>query len=282
MALRTLLAPLLLLGLALAGCSDAPEDGGGTTVAPPGERPALRGFVLDAALRPLEGAEVTVATANATARTDAGGHYAFASLAGGGAIVVVAQAPGFVPLGKSVQLSAGNTTLLNFTLEAVPTATPYMEKLSFNGFVACRWSVVANEEENPGDCSTPGHENADRWQFNVDPGVAGVVVEVAWEANNPASEYLRMTVETVGLGDQDAVLSEVEGKSVLRAAVTQAQGEKYYPEGGTVRVQVKAATGADEQEQAAGVGFTVEQDFQAIASIFYVEPPDPTYSATSG
>ena len=270
--------PLLAaVALVLSGCSGGTGDGGPAPA--PQDGPALRGYVLDNALRPLEGVELSIATANATARTDAGGHYAFARLPEGAALVVVAEADGYLPLGKSVELSPGNTTLLNFTLEPVPALKPYMEKLSFNGFTACRWSAVTEGQESPGDCSTPGHENDDRWQFNVGPDVAGIVVETVWVPNAPSADYLRVVVETVGLGDQDAVLAEVEGKSVLRAAVTEEQGRRYYPQGGTVRVQVLAGTGADEQEQAAGIGFVAEQDFQVVASVFYVSPPDPTYSA---
>lgn len=262
----------------LAGCATHPATPGAETE---GDAPILQGYVLDPALRPLAGANITIAAVNATTVTDHNGHYAFRDLPGTEALVAVAEMPGYVPLGRSVQLSAGNSTMLNFTMVPVPTAKPYVEQQQFKGFLSCQAVLTANDNNNGADCGTSTTTNRNIWEFNVGSNVAGIVLETAWTPKSQLAQFLNATVETVGLGDQDAQLSAVEGASILRAQVTHDQSLKYYPEGGTVRIKINAATATKEQEQAAGLGLAAEQEFQIIASIFYVTPPDPTFSAAT-
>ncbi|HLF16777.1 MAG TPA: carboxypeptidase-like regulatory domain-containing protein [Candidatus Thermoplasmatota archaeon] len=276
--------PLLLLaGAALAGCSG---DGGSGeadgTDAPPSGPPALSGWVFDPAIHPVAGANLTIASANATAVSDAGGRYAFATdLPLDELLVVVTQAPGYTTLSKSVTLSARGPTLLNFTLERVPVLLPTNETQDFNGFISCK-AVVTSGENTVVDCGAVAGQTENVWDFNVGPNLAGVVLEVEWAEGTPLAEALNLTVETVGFGDSDATLAWAEGPSILRAQVNQAQGRAFYGDGGTVRAIVTPASNADQEETAIGAGATVQQDFHVIASIFYVEPPPPTFSAGNG
>lgn len=90
-----------------------------------------------------------------------------------------------------------------------------------------------------------------------------------------------MTVKTVGLGDQDAVLARVEGGSILKAQVSQLQAAKYFPAGGTVRVTVSPGPKVEQEEISSGASVALQQDFDLIETAFYIDPPSPTFSAVS-
>jgi hypothetical protein len=274
------LAPLCILALLLAGCGAKPGPGG----VPAGpEAPLLQGYVFDQAVHPVARANVTVqgvgvAGRNATAATGPDGHYAFRALPVEQRLVVIVQAAGLKSLSKQVALSAGNSTLLNFTLEAVPSAKPYSEPVGFNGYIACETSATAQGQTQTSDCG--GTANRRVWVFNVNPGCKGIVIETAWTPATPGAQFLHAVVSTVGLGDQQAVLSEVTDKPVLRAVVGQAQCEKYFPQGGTVQVVWSADANAASQEAAAGAAAVVNQDFRAVATAFFVTPPPPDFSSS--
>jgi hypothetical protein len=272
--------PIALLVL-LAGCGA--KTGGAAGHAPAGqEAPLLQGYVFDQAVHPVVNANVTVQGVgvggrNATAATASDGHYAFRALPVEQALVVTVQAAGLKSLSKQVALSAGNSTLLNFTLEAVPSQKPYNEPVGFNGFIACETSATAQGQTQTTDCG--GTSNKRVWVFNVNPGCKGIVIETQWTPTTPGAQYLHAKVETVGLGDQQAVLSEVTDGSVLRAIVGQAQCEKYFPQGGTVQVTWSADANAANQEAGAGTAAVLNQDFRAVATAFFVDPPPPDYSS---
>jgi hypothetical protein len=272
---------LSLLLLLLAGC-------GGKTASPIGDAPAgglplLQGYIFDQAVRPVANANVTiqgvgVSARNATAATSADGHYAFPALPVEERLVVIVQAAGLKSLSKQVSLSRGNSTMLNFTLEPVPSQKPYNEPIGFNGFIACETSTTAQGQTQTTDCG--GTANHRVWVFNVNPGCKGIVIETQWTPASPAAQFLHLNVQTVGLGDQQAVLAEVTGGSVLRAQVGQAQCEKYFPQGGTLQVLWSADANAANQEAGAGAAAAVNQDFRAVATAFFVEPPPADFSTS--
>ncbi|MEA3202922.1 MAG: Carboxypeptidase regulatory-like domain [Thermoplasmata archaeon] len=270
----------LALCLLLAGCGGKAGTGGGAAGAH--EAPLLQGYVFDAAVRPVANANVTiqgvgVTGRNATAATAADGHYAFHALPVDQRLVVIVQAAGLKSLSKQVSLSSGNSTMLNFTLDAVPTQKPYSEPVGFNGFIGCETATTAQGQTQTTDCG--GTLNRRVWVFNVNPGCTGIVIETAWVPTSPAAQFLHAVVSTVGLGDQQAVLAEVTDASVLKAVVGQAQCEKYYPQGGTVQVVWSADANAANQEAGVGAAAAFQQDFRAVATAFFVAPPPPDFSA---
>jgi hypothetical protein len=275
------IATLAILLLLLPGCggkagdsTDGPSSAAGL--------PLLQGYVFDQAVRPVANANVTiqgvgVAARNATAATAQDGHYAFPALPVEERLVVTVQAPGLKSLSKQVSLSAGNSTLLNFTLEAVPTKKPYSEPIGFNGFLSCETTVTAEDQTHPVDCGDTTNHRV--WVFNVNPGCTGIILDTKWAPTSPTAQFLHVTVQTVGLGDQNAVLAEVTGASVLRAQVGQAQCQKYFPQGGTIQVVWRADPNAADQEAGVGVAATVQQDFKAVATAFFVATPPPDFSS---
>jgi hypothetical protein len=278
--MRAVAASALFL-LLLSGCGGKSATPG--AAAGGQDLPLLQGYVFDQAVHPVPNANVTiqgvgVSGRNATAATASDGHYAFRALPVDQPLVVTVQAGGLKSLSKQVSLSTGNSTLLNFTLEPVPTQTPYQEAIGFNGFISCETSATANGQTQTTDCG--GTTNKRVWVFNVNPACKGIIIETQWTASSPAAQFLHASVETVGLGDQQAILSEVTGSSVLRSQVTQGQCERYFPQGGTLQVLWSADANAADQESMVGAAAAVQQDFRAVATSFFVTPPPPDYSAS--
>ncbi len=275
---RAALAILALL--LLAGCSSpgTAADGAKNSEA----LPILQGYIVDSAIRPVEGARISVIgttgpVSNATATSGSDGHYAFTTLPSQVALLVSAEKTGFKGMTKGLSVSAGNSTLLNFTLEAVPKLLPTHDERRFAGFLACEVIVETNSGTNRNDCSNGMSTRL--LEFNVASNLAGIVIETQWTPRSPTAQYLNVTVETVGLGDQDAELARYQGPSPLKVVVGQAAAHKYYSAGGTVRVTWSGGTNIDDLEAGAGAAVMLEQDFASIYTCFYVAPPDPNYTA---
>lgn len=283
MRLQPLLAIAAVAALAVAGCSGGKGDDGDESASPgAGSLPMLHGYVFDPALRPLEGATVTVLDTNSTGVTNDEGFFGFSELPLEQFLVVVATMDGFVAGSKQVTLTADGPVRLNFTLEPVPVQTPYMQVIDHKLLVECQIGIVANDQNSSLGCGT-GTQDVDSWDIAVGEDLAGAVIEVYWEPVTTAAASVGARLETLELGQLNLILSEVVGTSPLRLSVPQLQAERYYGAGGLMRLTVFAAPNADENEAGVGASVLVEQGLTAYASLFYVAPPDPAYTiANSG
>ena len=274
-----LLAVVAVLAMALAGCSGAKdEEGGAAPQAGDTDIPMLHGFVFDPAIRPLEGVTVKVLDTNATTVTDDDGFFGFDGLPVEQFLVIVASVDGFVPGSKQVTLAADAPVRLNFTLEPVPVRTPFMQVDKHELVVDCQVGTVASGQNNTYACGTGASEGEDFWDIAVAPDLAGAVVEVYWEPTTDAASSIGARLETLELGQLNLILSEVVGTSPLRLSVPQLAAERYYTGGGLMRLTVFAAPNADENEAGIGASVLLEQGITAYASLFYVAPPDPSYT----
>lgn len=281
--LAPLLAPLLALFVVLAGCAGTTPTVGPAEVPPAAQtlgQAKLAGWVTDPTVAPVAGARVSAQGTNASTTTDEGGRFALDALPPEVPLVVVAEAPGYRVASKSLTLAADTPTLLNFTLEPIPAKVPHHEVIPLAGFLACQAAAITVEEERHLDCGTEDPNNKGNLEIAVGPDTAGIVFELQWDPGTPAAKFLSLTIETVGFGDQDAVLSRVQGQSVLRAQVNAHQAERYYAgSGGIVRATIEAGVDPDEEESTVGASVHVQQNFQLFVGVFYVESPDPTYTA---
>ncbi len=274
---------LLLLPALLAGCSssdkpetsDTPADDGNTS---PASLEVLGGWVFDPALAPVVGAEVSIPALNQSTKANDQGHYGFKSLPYDQVLVIVVQATGFESTSKAVTLTQDTILQLNFTLAPVSEKVAYNERLSFNGLISCDGVVKVQNNPNNIECRISGGVDERVWEFTVKPDVAGIVVEIFWDAGTPAAEHLNLTVETVGFGNFDEILSGNEGGSILRAQVNRFQSERFYTQGGIVRVTVDVGRNTADDETGSGAGVAIQQDFEAFATVFYVDGPPPGYS----
>ena len=272
------LAFVALAAVVLAGCSGGKAaDHGKEPAAPAGGLPMLRGFVFDDALRPMAGVTVKVLENNASAVTGDQGDYRFAALPTDQFLVIVANKSGFLSSSKQVTLSPQQPVLLNFTLSPVPVAVQSIDKLKQELIVECEVGVVANSQNNTMPCGT-GTQGKQAWEIAVGPKLEGAVVEVFWTPTTQAAASGGAKLETLELGQLNLVLGEVVGEGPLRIFVPQTTAERYYVSGGLMRLTVHAAPNAAETEAGVGASAFVNQKMTAYASLFYGQPPDPTYT----
>lgn len=276
---------VLVLSLLLSGCGGKSADSDSTSPAPgPQDVPVLSGYVLDPSVSPVVGGTVSIHGTNASAVTSADGGYRFDEVPVAVPIVVIVEAPGFITSSKSVTVPEDSFMVLNFTLAPIPVKKPYFEYFPVDGFLSCQVAVVGPGQSELTDCSMGVDANNKQFiDFNVNPDLAGVVLELEWQPGSSAAETLNITVETVNFGDSDKVVANAIGPSVLRTQVPESIARQYYGgAGGTIRVRVSAGAEPASQEANAGASGHVQQEFTLHISTFYVNGPDPNYSALSG
>lgn len=281
---RARLIPALaaVAAMALAGCSGGPGIPAGIPLDAGGDPlPTLHGIVVDEAIRPLPGALVRfLGEDDVSAVTDEVGEYAIHEPTGRAhAVLVSASKPGFLPRTQQVQVSGHLSAKLGFVLEADPSVVPRVDVLQERGSLGCRATVAAY----PGgfDCS-PCLYDCDfadseyMWPINPTPGLAGVVVEVHWEALTPASAHLTAAVRAPVLGGPDGsfgeVVAEATGTSPLVLQIPE-DVARAMPRWSAIYLLVGLA---DDQGDVPA-GLAQDQSFDAFASLFYVDPAPPGY-----
>ncbi len=143
-----LLAGLLLVALALAGCSDG--DGGepkgsdfftGTdtpVVQATATTGGIRGVVVDDTITPIKGATVTVSPGDHVLETDGNGLFAVSGLEPGD-YIVSASHPLYNQIQQTTTVVAGDSDPAPVKLQLLRQifATPYMTNEKFEGYIVC-------------------------------------------------------------------------------------------------------------------------------------------------
>lgn len=274
-------AACLVTLLLLAGCSNAKDQEDGTSTGEASGNEPLSGFVFDAAIQPIAGANVSIPSLGVATTTNEKGRYGFAELPYDASMTVITQADGFQPTSKSLQVVQGTAMHVNFTLERVPVKTPFHDTDSFQGIINCNGVAKAEGERHEIPCGLVaqglGVDNR-VWEFQVDPELTGLVVELFWKQDTEFARHLNLTIETMGFGDQDKVIFSEEGESVLRGQIGAFDARRFYSGGGMVRVAVDIGRNTAADEVNAGVGFAAQQTFEVFATEFYVAPPPPSFT----
>lgn len=139
------------VALLLAGCSDAApqDDAAGVDfsdldLSASATTGIIRGVVVDDAIRPLAGADITVNPGGLTTRSDDNGRFGFDGLAAG-VYFLSATRLGFDSMQSSVDVVAGvsEPAILRILLTALPGTEPYVEALTFNGFLTFGAAIFA-------------------------------------------------------------------------------------------------------------------------------------------
>lgn len=273
----------LALATLLAGCTTAPPAPAGIPVDEAGRAlPTLQGIVVDAAIRPLAGATVRLLGTDVDATTDTDGHYEIHRPTGRAEDVLAAAfMEGFVPLTHRVQLSGHRSASLDFVLETDPTVVPHVEVLQFRGMLGCRVAASGAVVFESISCDPP-ELNAPRdapkpwiWYVNPTPGFAGAVVELDWEAESPSTQSLRARLDGPVMGGLEApIVAQATGESPLRLEVPEAAA-RAFPRWSALRLVVELTPEAAGDPAAAA---SVEQRFDAYATVFYVDPAPPGYT----
>jgi hypothetical protein len=184
------LATGLLLAAALAGCSgdDGGQDGlriGSRTVsvsaAPQDGKGAVAGVVVDEAIRPVPGANVSVAGA-VVARSGDDGVFVLVDVEPG-TLVMTVSAPGFLEIQTTAEVAAGQTASVRVLLARDDRPVPYHVTHSHDGFMQA-WGGIGQyyvEESVPGGTATC----TCRVYFALEPNATMLVYEAYWEGNVP-------------------------------------------------------------------------------------------------
>lgn len=186
------------LALLLSGCADAPassdgpEDGlleannSDTTG-------AISGVVVDEAVRPIEGATVTLTATQASTTTDVEGRFVFSDLEPG-TYFLTAVAPRHLEAQTSIEVVAEQTSTARFSLLGDGLPDPYHQTQHFQGLITFHATVAWAQAEWMLDTyagiTTPACEQC-VFTFSSPEIPTGHLFEATWEPNleDPRGPY---------------------------------------------------------------------------------------------
>lgn len=265
--MRPALATCMVL---LAGCSNSPSpDLPSASV--------LEGFVLDEALRPIDGARVDAHALDLSATVDDQGHFLL-DVATRDAVTLTASAAGFQSESLAASVAGGVVT---FQLDRVSGVVPRVVVESYNGYLQCA-VVVIEEGGDPQHhrgvrCSDVMEDDRRRWGVHLPVNVTAVVVELDWDHASSWSNTLMMSA-TIG-GEP---VGFAEGLSVLRMQIAQESLRRAAAAGETEMLVVVDAGAGDTEQEEGSVGIFTDQAFTLYATHFINQPADPGYSIEGG
>lgn len=291
-------AAVAVLALALAGCFGAGDGAGPQEQAP--TTGVLHGVVVDAAIRPLAGVNVTVQMPDGSQRgddSDLDGRWAFPGL-DPGVYAVEARLAGYLPQRTQGNVSTGepDPTGVRIVLEVNQTVTANVEAYVFDGYLQCSVTAVAvrqacdaDEALRPVCGDLPCGDLSEDKFLAVHPvgrpGMAWIQSELSWDPSSDLGESLRAVP---GARDPASGLVQdfegVEGPAPLVVTLTGevatalaiGNGKDYavrvfssYNEG-TAPPCLPAPAGCPW-----GVGAAVQQRFGMVTHVFYgYAPPE--------
>lgn len=275
--------PLLLLLALLAGCSKPAVPEGIPESATGEALPTVHGFVVDETIRPLAGAEVRFLGTDIKAFTDEDGAYRiFEPVDEAYAALVTAFKPGYWPRTAHVQVSGHVSARLDFGLALNQYLVPHTAADEHRGFARCDAKVRMGAQGYDHDCQ--GMERNERsgevpgwmWEINPTPGFAGAVIQVAWNPAWPDTERLHLWLVAPMAGGQGGqVIEDVTAASPVRFEV----GEEFaraMADWTSIRLHVDLPESGG-SVPVATAAFGRDQLYEAVATLFYVDPAPPGY-----
>lgn len=293
---------VLLLLVAWAGCVDkaAEDDVNPAKNAPAGPTTGfLRGVVVDEAIRPIEGAVVTVrqnGTEHAVLTTDIDGNFGVGKLDAGNYTLNVTK-PGFLDREVSARVEAGVQIpdAIRVTLIPIPVDAAFVWPIVWNGQIACgttlqNWCAALN--------LVTGVQvfNDESFRFLFDEFMAYertpdmLQVEFVWEANTEVSKwaYAAFWASTWDEWNEclctPNILSIEEGDQYILVKVgadVMTEFDVGFSRG--VGVGVSAGSGLLDPESLDPTKLTVmvNQPFEAFMHVFYGCVPDEAWRFTT-
>lgn len=150
----SLSAIALLSAALLAGCVSKATDSSQTSSSTVGaaapeltvdqQTGGIRGVVVDAAITPVVGAKVAMATGGLSTASDKSGLFTFSGLKPGDYFFTVSK-PGYTTVQGTATVKAGVATppVVKVEIDRVPGKQPYIESYKLNGFYECAFSFGA-------------------------------------------------------------------------------------------------------------------------------------------
>jgi len=296
----------LVLSVLVAGC--AAKSGGAGSGSGAGESSlaaaqplgtgAVRGVVVDEAIRPVPNATVALSGnhVNKTVATAADGIFEFDAVPPGTYFLRVTSLL-FGPVQSAVAVDAGKVSTPKVQLQHLFAQAPYHESTKFDGFIQCGYSVsgaissiCVNDYTHfvgPTTCPQCEHLVDSRGTiFTVGAGWQTQVDEMFWDPS--ASGTSAEMAETISFyprvashwycqaGGPSPVLMRLE----VNVTCEQSQGTPQpFPPEGLNNTYIFASTSAPAGQPAS---FTVSQRFTMILSTFYYGKPPAGWSFVAG
>lgn len=301
----------------LAGCAD---DGGGAAPATGPVAPSapglgsLIGVVVDAAIRPIDGATVTLAKPDggeASQETGADGTFAFADLQPG-AYVVKAYHPSYSQAQSSAEVVADvdDPPMVRILLDRLFEQDPYAELIKFDGYLACSYSFPVGSTcvndytrlncivSPPAPCLCPGGclrdynvsqaaGNIREFVVPIGPGWQQALFETVWEPTaQGTSPELTISVSYATRVSTSHYFAGMSGPSPMRLQMD--LGEK--ADGANAPEGEPEAVGPEGRDDVfvffnngGGPGsLTINQPFQHFLTTFYYGVPPDGWSFVAG
>jgi hypothetical protein len=295
-AAASLAAGLFLLGL-LSGCASKASGSGdlqladGKTVdlaaAAQGQESADRGVisgvVVDPAIRPIAGANLTVVGQGLAARADASGIFVVPNLKPG-LYTVAARAAGFLPVQTTAEVKAGETTKVRIAMDVDRTPVPFHSPtVKFKGFYNVGSGLFDEVgtldvwNRSVGPARTPESATCTCvFGFDMDGNFTTIVVEAAWTPS-PAKPDLP---DPANLGPTEMTWA-FKPDAGKEPPLTFCYGSPCASHmwGGNVSADARHVT-LHFWSDASWV--TVNQDFEAFVTIFYNGAAPPDWAFTKG
>lgn len=315
--MRVPAALLVALLALLAGCSDSPpaqttnqteEDFG---VAPTATTGILLGVVVDETITPIKDVQVKIRLqtgSDASKQTDSEGRFAFGDLPPGD-YFISASHPQYGSAQATAAVVAGedDPAITKIQLTRLFSQEPYMETISFDGFLACAYSFglsstcvndytrVTGEQCLPtGECYCAGGclrdqelakqgGNIREYVSVIGPGWQSIIFEMTWEPTSDLGEELGVTVSYYSRPDAAHWYGSEGGPSPVRLQLDTGVEHDTAQQGAGDHTIVPA-NGTEELFTffGAGSGLTVNQQFRSFQTTFYYAIPPEGWSFVNG
>lgn len=222
---------VLLVSASLAGCAAGdPEEAAGPDFSDLGLDASattgiIRGIVVDEAIRPLGGANVTLTPGGQATRSTENGTFGFEGLAPGSYFLRVEKF-GYEPAQSSTDVVAGlaEPPIVRVLLAIVPSLQPYVEALRYDGFMQVGVAIGITSVGTTTFQGTLG-EDVTIWTINFTQVPTWAQGELVWEHNQPAGGMLIWEMVVGGTNDFKGYRETAESPALAYWNTTTLQAE---------------------------------------------------------
>ncbi len=291
---------LLLAAFLLSGCAGDPgvKTLSGVDAVPEVEATSttggIRGVIVDDRITPIAGAFVEVVGAGKNMTTGPDGLFVFSGLEPG-SYTVKATHVLYAGAQSTADVVAGESEPRAVKIQLLRTvfASPYIDVLSYEGFVVCSVNLVVVLSEECGEgvgvpCEVPvvgctrqggqGNNNV-QFDFTVGAGARSIVVEKVWEPTSEAGKALYSPISTEWSclpscgGNQ---LASMDGESPLYALIDNAtiDSNEIVPDQTVISVFTWASPSY--------TGAITNQQYKDFVTVFYHVPAPEGWSFVQG